>query len=335
MASTLLSQIERVRTGATPVEFVYQSHQRWPLQAQDLRGAATATATSDVSDVSVSISCLSSSRNKHRPACRISVLDSSFNPPTLAHLALAKSKPPLALPGIDSISAAAGYDARLLLLSVRNADKSLKPGDATHSQRVEMMIELAHELEGQSGGSVQSNVAVALINEPTFVRKSTVLSQAIGERLASKPSPALQLTFLLGFDTLERLFDPRYYGSPDSMLQSIRSFLSDPPSGEGSRVVCAHRVTSDWLSSQASGVNSTDLGEEDRSRRESATMRTAGEFIQTGAVSFIDLTDAERRMSSSEVRKRVVEGCAWEAMVPHRVADYIKREKLFSALFQQ
>lgn len=113
-------------------------------------------------------------RYKRAQPLRISILDSSFNPPTRAHLALAQSKPPkrIFVPGTERQSnvssttvkprrpsAGSGdavvtqerkpeyneddYDARLLLLSVRNVDKTLKPGDATFVQRVEMMSQLA------------------------------------------------------------------------------------------------------------------------------------------------------------------------------------------------
>jgi nicotinamide-nucleotide adenylyltransferase len=111
---------------------------------------------------------------------RVSILDSSFNPPTCAHLALARSKPTLrknasfsgqnTVPGSQSEhittnenaqslhhsfdlaeNGEGDYDARLLLLSVRNVDKTLKAGDATYEQRIEMMYALARELEGSAG----------------------------------------------------------------------------------------------------------------------------------------------------------------------------------------
>jgi nicotinamide-nucleotide adenylyltransferase len=76
-------------------------------------------------------------------------LDSSFNPPTLAHLALAKAPapPPRSGGAIGEIKdESSGYDAHLLLLSIRNADKPLKPGDATHLQRLEMMFFFAQDI---------------------------------------------------------------------------------------------------------------------------------------------------------------------------------------------
>src|SRR4051794_37180912 len=70
-------------------------------------------------------------------AKHILVLDSSFNPPTVAHRALAL---------IPTGTAASEPDAMLLLLSVTNADKVPKSGDALPEQRLEMMELVARGL---------------------------------------------------------------------------------------------------------------------------------------------------------------------------------------------
>lgn len=70
--------------------------------------------------------------------------------------------------------------------------------------------------------SYTHNVAVGIIDEPTFVRKAEVLHQFLNERVSTflsgspptvseKPTVSVQLSFLMGYDTLERLFAPRYY----------------------------------------------------------------------------------------------------------------------------
>lgn len=84
---------------------------------------------------------------------RISVLDSSFNPPSRAHLALATP---------SSIN---HFDAYLLILSTKNADKLPKPGETTTDQRLRMMIAMAQEIEETSrttsGERSTSNIAIA------------------------------------------------------------------------------------------------------------------------------------------------------------------------------
>lgn len=187
------------------------------------------------------------------------MLDSSFNPPTKAHLALALTSSTRSRSRGTEAEAALNSDdkAHLLLLSVRNADKALKEGDATHVQRLEMMMLLAKELEKRlspssnksrndevkridetesepknSGegdeGEGQANVAVGIIDEPTFVRKSAVLREYLTDRLEgfakhssretlpvqAEARVGIQLTFQMGTDTLVRLLDPKYYGPP-------------------------------------------------------------------------------------------------------------------------
>ncbi|KZV94736.1 Nucleotidylyl transferase, partial [Exidia glandulosa HHB12029] len=141
---------------------------------------------------------------------RVLVFDSSFNPPTNAHAALARA--PLNVAGGSA-------DTTLLLLSVTNADKAPKPGDATPEQRLEMMQLMAQELG--------EDVAVAAIDAPTFVGKARAL-RSLG---------AAQLAFSLGADTLTRLVKPSYYGSEEAMHKALRAFFND----DSARVVCAHR----------------------------------------------------------------------------------------------
>lgn len=84
----------------------------------------------------------------------VGVLDSSFNPPTKAHYALASSSKPQ----LQDDGPKKHYDALLLLFSVKNADKGMGTSkDASASQRLGMMQCLAHDLERDLG----ANVAVA------------------------------------------------------------------------------------------------------------------------------------------------------------------------------
>ncbi|KAF8717922.1 NAD biosynthesis via nicotinamide riboside salvage pathway, partial [Rhizoctonia solani] len=145
---------------------------------------------------------------------QISVLDSSFNPPTNAHAALASQS--------SQLSQSSGTRL-LLLLSISNVDKVPKPGDAIPEQRLEMMVALAQKL-GQ-------DVAVGAVNEPTFVGKSEILREHCSD--TGKP----ELTFLMGWDTIVRFFAPRYYPSPSQMLSKLRTFFNE----EGSSIVCARR----------------------------------------------------------------------------------------------
>src|SRR6266436_1433386 len=195
----ITSALSRLKAGSTQVEFIHKPHTYWPHPRPNPHsppGPGSPITTTAVSDLPVA------------------VLDSSFNPPTLAHRALAS------LPAASSPTG-----ARLLLLSVRNADKVPHPGDASPVQRVEMMVHLAHEV----------NAAVGLVDAPAFVHKAEILRAAL-------PAGA-RLTFVQGIDTLERFLAPRYYGdgSITAMHAALQRFFA--PGGDNCRIICTRRVT--------------------------------------------------------------------------------------------
>ncbi|KAF9243465.1 hypothetical protein BU15DRAFT_42900 [Melanogaster broomeanus] len=319
-ASHAVQSLQKVQLGISPLEILYTSHEHWPF-----RPGHTAHT---------------------HPTLSISVLDSSFNPPTLAHLALAKSPPPPYRGGSTPppISSGSDYDARLLLLSVRNADKSTKPGDATYVQRLEMMYLLSQDLcstvtdsaETKDGSASHSpshasgNVAIAIIDAPTFVGKSSALLRFLQTRLASSNStgaaaavkdganflPSPKLTFLLGFDTLVRLFSPKYYPSEGDMIQMLRAFLS--PSGEDCRIVCAHRTN-------------PGVGQTSQKEFQEKTLKVAQEFIASERINLIDIGADEQTYSSSEVRAKVAAGDeSWKRLLTDSIADYIIENGLYA-----
>ncbi|KAI0749712.1 Nucleotidylyl transferase [Daedaleopsis nitida] len=302
--------LQRVQRGLSTVELIHTSHPRWPLPPTPHLA----------------------------PTLQISVLDSSFNPPTLAHLALANLRPspstaPLASPansgGTDATEG--DFDARLLLLSVRNADKQLKPGDATFEQRMEMMVLLAQDLSDPSSPYVETtrepNIAVAIIDEPTFVRKSDFLLDFLRKRIlqlssagVALPTPSTRppipkLTFLMGTDTIVRLFAPRYYADERAMTDALHHFLS--PAENDSRVICARR-SSKSMSGQAEQEVEVHLPE------------LLHDVAPTDRVTFVDIGERECAYSSSEVRERLAShDQQWKDMVTSRVAEYIIQSNLY------
>ncbi|KZT67950.1 hypothetical protein DAEQUDRAFT_367824 [Daedalea quercina L-15889] len=317
--------IDRVRTGHSPVELVYASHPAWPHPRRPLAPRST---------------------------LRVAVLDSSFNPPSRAHLALANAPRP-AFAGEDAAADSSDYDAKLLLLSVRNADKQLAPGDAAHAQRLAMMLLLArdilrvfpahsHIVSGAASPNPHDNVAVAIIDEPTFVGKSSVLLSCLRHRL-SAPSASLstlarppsssesqslditaplssvlrpQLTFLVGTDTLERLFAPRFYASPEAMRVALHRFFSSHPDGDDARIVCARRALN------------TAADDEEEAKLKAAIR----EFAEDGRVLLVDIPEELRAVSSTKIRQGAKgEDEAWRRMVTPAVAEYIVEHDLYRA----
>ncbi|KAL8310730.1 hypothetical protein RB597_001595 [Gaeumannomyces tritici] len=152
---------------------------------------------------------------------RILVLDSSFNPPTKAHRQMA----------IEAVAHYGSHGTRLLLLlSVNNADKAAK--SAAFPARWAMMELLARDLalyfwEQQEQADRQRaagwpkhelspwfGIDMALTTLPYFHQKSEALAAAESHTFVPRwpnTDRRAQQVLLVGFDTLTRILDPRYY----------------------------------------------------------------------------------------------------------------------------
>lgn len=118
-------------------------------------------------------------------------LDASFNPPTAAHVALAAAAARVAPP-----------DELLLLLAKANVDKGVTgfPLEA----RLAMLERLA---------APRPHASLAVVSHARFVDKVAAIRPHY--------PPGTRLVLLLGYDTLLRLFDPRYYADPARSLAEL------------------------------------------------------------------------------------------------------------------
>lgn len=172
-----------------------------------------------------------------RPGTLI-VLDSSFNPPTRAHLRMATS-------AIHDLVHKQGERLNtlrlLLLLSVNNADKGVKP--AAFDKRLAMMWAFARDVqqsvrggqepasgdrdgEGQQSPEVEElTVDMGLATAPYFHEKSAALAEGRFYRgdAGTDGVGETEQVFLVGYDTLVRIFNPNYYGPPESVAQVASS----------------------------------------------------------------------------------------------------------------
>ncbi|PCH40619.1 hypothetical protein WOLCODRAFT_159299 [Wolfiporia cocos MD-104 SS10] len=255
--AALSTFIERVHADLSPVELVYTSHEHWP-RAQP---------------------SLPSPRHLSSRIC-IMVLD-SFNPPARAHLALANV---LCLPAVHSdLADTADYGVKLPLLSMHSCSRG------THCAGVNTRAD-----------TVYDNVAVGIIHVPTLVGKSSALlahlrhhSSAVPDtsapQLATGHDASLSmqpqlLAFLVGMDTLERLFAPHFYESEEVMIASLRQFFSSD--GDNACIVCACRSL-------------RPLHQKNEAGRK--LMQDTEEYLQLGIVSVIDIAETERLISSTMV----------------------------------
>lgn len=146
---------------------------------------------------------------------RIVILDSSFNPPHLAHSTLAKEALEFNYNGVVTPRLKL---LLLLLLSVVNADK-LHPQPAEFDQRLEMMYMMAKYFESK----LDVQVSIGLTKHARFVDKSVAIIQYLQQYFA-QDYHSMKLTFAVGFDTLERILNPKYY-FPDKLLQLLSEFM--------------------------------------------------------------------------------------------------------------
>ncbi|MBI2192917.1 MAG: nicotinate-nicotinamide nucleotide adenylyltransferase [Planctomycetes bacterium] len=204
---------------------------------------------------------------------RLGVLDASFNPPTHAHLRM-----------LELACEKFGLDGRLLLLAKTNVDKPVFGASLAH--RLRMMEILARGLEGSS---------VGVTAHGRFVDKARALRAAYG--------PSCSIHLILGFDTLVRLFDPKYYTDPQAALGDLF---------REAEVLFAHRGGFDPQAEQ--------------------------QLLASGAVKpwasrlhSLRLEAGYAGMSSTEARRRLGPGgIGAEEVVPAKVLAYIREHGLYS-----
>jgi nicotinamide-nucleotide adenylyltransferase len=149
------------------------------------------------------------------------ILDSSFNPPSTAHLTLATSALQQHAP-----TEQAPYRF-LLLFSTHNADKA--PSPASFVQRIALMTVFAEDLSRHlksgtppRGGDIADiSIDIGLTKEPYYSDKSAAIEAAQPPFYSSRPIHV----HLVGYDTLIRFCNPKYYPKYDPPLSALRPFF--------------------------------------------------------------------------------------------------------------
>lgn len=237
----------------------------------------------------------------------IAVLDSSFNPPSNAHLALLSSKPLLA--GHKS-----RYDGHLLLFSTQNADKGTgKPGDASLEQRATMMTLMAKHMERvHSSHGHQPNVAVALVDKPLIFDKSTLTCNLVRQSGATS-----RLHWVVGFDTLYRVFQLKYYPSFDVFRSQCTQFFEQ----DRTTFVCARRDPSSFPSlSGKEGASQAEARNEEDKLLQSDNVKP---WVKAGCIAMLDLDPAQASLSSTKIRAHLSDTSTTDAEKKHRIQPLV------------
>lgn len=233
------------------------------------------------------------------------VLDSSFNPPTLAHQRMALS----AL----REKRYASSSRVLLLLAINNADKAPKP--ASFPQRLAMMYIFALDLLAALDADTGAEVDLAVTTEPYFSVKSNAIKTG---GFYGEDTENMEQIFLTGFDTLIRIFDPKYYPN-DSMKQALDPFFAY------SKLRVTMRTDADWGGAAEQIAYLEDLKngklEGVGGRKEWATRVEMVEGRQEG----------DEIISSTKVRD-AVQSEDWDKLrsfVSDDITNWVKLEKLY------
>ncbi|SPC60658.1 uncharacterized protein UHOD_02035 [Ustilago sp. UG-2017b] len=262
----------------------------------------------------------------------IALLDSSFNPPSRAHLALLLSPPILA-------RNKPSYDGHLLLFSTQNADKGTgQPGDAYPSQRIEMMTLMAKDVERiQTAEGHSANVAVGLVDKPLIFSKSTLTWDLLkAQQQESHDKAKVRLHWLVGFDTLYRVFQLKYYPSLAEFRQQCSQFFER----EGTTFVCARRDPSSYpqLASRQKGEEGKSVEEVAREQEDRLLQsENVAPWVQKGSVGMFDLDPDQAKLSSTKIRTLLKDRCMHvdkkrkqlESLVPPSLVKYLLESRVY------
>jgi nicotinamide-nucleotide adenylyltransferase len=236
------------------------------------------------------------------------ILDSSFNPPSRAHLALAtcalqasstkQHQPPFRL---------------LLLFSTNNADKA--PAAASFPQRLALMTifaqDLLRHLQSTAGDEEYSLPAVdiCLTTAPYYTDKSLAISQQAIEHYPDSP----RHVHLLGFDTITRFFAAKYYPKFDPPLSALNPYFD-----EGHRLRVTLRPSDDYgtVESQQEFIDNLARGgmEAEGGKREWASQIEVVHAEEGVGVSSTKVRNAAKKQDWHEVRQLCTEGVSKAVM---------------------
>jgi nicotinamide-nucleotide adenylyltransferase len=206
-----------------------------------------------------------------QPGQHLGVLDASFNPLTLAHEAL-----------VRHAQNAFDFGEMVLFLAKTNVDKDLFGADL--GQRLAMMVDYAG-----------TDLSVAGCSHARFVDKAQALHTLC-------PKETL-IYFLVGHDTLIRIFEPRYYTDMNRELRALFALC---------HIVSANR---------------DDQGQEAfetfMSRPECAPFANRVHLLQLPA-SFGNI-------SSTQVREKIKTGASITHLLPPAITQSIRALSLYTA----
>lgn len=300
------------------------------------------------------------------PPKTLFILDSSFNPPSIAHAALAQSA---FLDDCNSSSSQPSQQQQqkreyefphrlLLLFAVTNADKIAAPASFEH--RLAMMTCFARDLQDFFARDVQKEkgqgqeqqkkdeqqhkddhhpmaIDIGVTKYPFYTDKSRAIESEQGQKFYPTNPRHIHL---LGYDTLTRIFTAKYYIQQqfDPPFAALQPYFDK---GYELRVTLRPSSTSS-PSSSAGPTSSSSSSSVEKKDQKTSFLQTLtdpqGEMQKNGAranwarqIEFVSPQDAEMGVSSTRIREAVGKG-EWEVvreLCTPRVARWVEREGLY------
>ncbi|KAF2742561.1 Nucleotidylyl transferase [Sporormia fimetaria CBS 119925] len=260
------------------------------------------------------------------PPRTLYIVDSSFNPPSIAHVSLATSA--LRHPAATD----KGPFRLLLLFSTHNADKA--PSPASFEQRIAMMAVLAEDMldalkndaksssQESQGDMADVSIDIGLIKEPYYTDKSTAIAQSSPPIYPSNPIHV----HLVGYDTLIRFCNPKYYPNHTPPLSALAPFFQ-----------AGHKLRVTQRPFDPTDPSSKEFGTVEQQSAYLQSLRD-GKLENDGFEKVwgerIDMVAASEGVgiSSTRVRRAAKEG-DWEIvgeLCTQGVAEWIRSQKLYS-----
>jgi nicotinamide-nucleotide adenylyltransferase len=250
------------------------------------------------------------------------ILDSSFNPPSIAHLTLAASALKQHAP-----SEQAPYRL-LLLFSTHNADKA--PSPASFVQRIALMTIFAEDVSRrlkeskstQTADVADISIDIGLTKEPYYSDKSAAIAETTPPFYSSSPIHV----HLVGYDTLIRFCNPKYYPKYNPPLSALKPFFS-----AGHKLRVTQRPT-DPTDASSSEFGTVEEQQQYLQRLRDGEQKDAG--FEPAWGSHIDMVQADQGVgvSSTRVRNAAKDG-RWDEvgeLCTEGVAAWINDQALYS-----
>ncbi|KAK3714155.1 hypothetical protein LTR37_007957 [Vermiconidia calcicola] len=239
------------------------------------------------------------------------ILDSSFNPPSVAHQTLAQS----ALRKTSTNQYAKPHRL-LLLFATMNADKA--PSAASFDQRVTLMSIFAGDLieslkkESEEYSVVPVDIGVTTV--PYYTDKSAAIESEGQQWYPAKPKHI----HLVGFDTLTRFFAAKYYQKFDPPFSALEPYFD---AGHGLRVTLRPDDEYGSVDDQKAFVKRLENGEMEKE---------GGKKEWAKQIELLS-PNLKAGVSSTRVRK-AAKARDWEEVVKlttPSTSEWVKSEKLY------